>query len=496
MSILVCLSFILFSTKNCLDFWDHHSYIESIGYFGIIPLFFSLYAIAFARRNIFVRFFTWSAVIAALLSLEGFGQILYLLHIPVITSGEGDRIFYLVYLSGAILAGFGLIEFISTKSQKRNILSLSLFCTLFILVIAGPILANHSSPASIKTFIHNIQFAILILTTFLAGTAIYLLLRKKLALTGVLFMIFIAALTYFDLYRLGYRFLTFSNKKFLYPQMSISKFIQDASKNTLARNIGLTEPELGSYLNVYTVDTYNPLYLLRTAQLLQALQGKTNEKLPTGTNKYTVTKGEKTKYALDFLGVSLFVVDKDINPSTEFFNTPKFQGDLDPVYKDDRYAVYRNTKAHPRFNVYYETQQVKDDTQALNLLSQNSLDFRRKLITQDKLPIVLQEGRGSAQLLSSTLNTQQFTVTTDKPALFYISDAYFPGWTATVNNHVTKIYRANYTFRAVMVPKGTSTVKFNYKPTNFLLAEVISTTSALFLCLLWLMPFKRRSTNA
>src|SRR5438067_13472579 len=25
MSILVCLSFILFLTKNCLDFWDHHS---------------------------------------------------------------------------------------------------------------------------------------------------------------------------------------------------------------------------------------------------------------------------------------------------------------------------------------------------------------------------------------------------------------------------------------------------------------------------------------
>lgn len=451
------------------------SYIETSGYFGIIPLYFCLYAIYFARKNIFVKFFAGVFIVAILLSLKGVGQILYTLKAPLLTSGSGGRIFYLVHFSGAILSGFGLTEFLNTKDKKKIMISIFALVLVFILIVGSTAITKKSSD-SVKTFFANVQFSILILTTFSLGVATYILLKRKILFAGIVFSVFVVGLTYFDLFRLGYRFLTFSNEKFLYPDMNVTRYVRDSSRDTLARNIGLVEPELATYLNVYTIETYNPLYLLGNGKLLDALQGKTDEELPV--NKYFVTKGdEKLKYALDFLGVSLVVTNKDSNPSIEFFGNPNFQNSFELIYKDDRYSVYKNADAYPRFGLYYDAQLEENDEKALKLFSQRSVDFRKELLVNERLPIELEEGTGSAKMLSSNLNTQRFAVNSDKPGLFYISDAYFPGWRAEVNGEETKIYRTNYNFRSILVPQGESTIEFSYVPSGFRLGILISLVS-------------------
>lgn len=45
------------------------------------------------------------------------------------------------------------------------------------------------------------------------------------------------------------------------------------------------------------------------------------------------------------------------------------------------------------------------------------------------------------------------------------TDAYYPGWRATVNDEAVPVYRANVMFRAVEVPQGESTVVFEFVPT-------------------------------
>lgn len=450
-------------------------YIETSGYFGIVPLFFCLYAILFSRKNLFVKFFTGVFLISILLSLQGIGQILYILKIPLLTSGEANRIFYLVLFSGSILSGFGFAQFFNEKNHRRNILSLAAFFFTFILIVGSTAIIK-SFNGSPNTFIHNIRFSALVLAIFSAGTIFYLLFKRKLLFSGILFLVFVLFLTYFDLFRLGYRFLTFSNEKFLYPDMNVIKYVREASKDSLARNIGLAEPELATYLNVYTIETYNPLYLIKSAQLLQALQKKTNDPLPV--NKYFVTnKTEKLKHALDFLGVSLVVIDKNANPSIELFNSSKFQTNFEEIFRDDRYIVYKNLSSYPRFQLYYDFQVAKNDQEALMLLDKEAVDSREKLIVEEDLPINLEHGTGSAKLISSTLNSQVFKAKTDKPAIFYISDTYYPGWTAKVNNKDSKIYKANYNLRAVLIPSGESLIEFSYLPSNFYLALVLTALS-------------------
>ncbi len=453
-------------------------YIETSGYFGIVPLFFCLYAMVFGRKHAMVRFLAVVFWVAVLLSLNGIGQILLVLRVPLLTSGEAGRIFSLTLFSGALLSGFGMVEFFRPHAGKRQWMSIGIFVVLFALAVGSQAIVAKSN----ALFLRNIRFSVGILGGFVLVMAVGLLVKRKVAGVKNIIVLAILGLTFFDLYRLGYRFLTFSNEKFLYPNTQVIQYIHDASSSTLARTYGQIEPELGTYLNVYSVDTYNPLYIERTGRLMQALQGKLQEPLPV--NKYLVAlKRKELKPAFDFLGVSLIITEKDADPSIEYFGSTDFQKDFRLVHKDDRYAVYQNTTAFPRFGLYYHIQEVSTDQTALQLLAADVYDLRQTLILEDPLPIRLEEGTGSAKLVRADANAQEFSVTTDKPALFYISDTYFPGWKATVNKDPTTIYRANYNFRAVVVPSGESSVSFTYVPSNFWIGVAISAVSLTLLLL-------------
>lgn len=52
--------------------------------------------------------------------------------------------------------------------------------------------------------------------------------------------------------------------------------------------------------------------------------------------------------------------------------------------------------------------------------------------------------------------------------LYFVSDTYYPGWKAYVNGIETKIYQADFAFRAIEVPKGVYDVKMLYLPESFL----------------------------
>jgi len=449
-------------------------YIETSGYFGIVPLFFALFAIFFARKSIFVKFFTLVFIICILFSFKYIGSIIYFLKIPLITSGSGGRIFMLVLFSGAMLSGFGLSEFIKNKNNKNKILSLIIFVIFFAGVVFLKIF-NLDNQDLIKEFIHNIKFSVISISIFSLVTFFYLILRKKIKIADMLFAILVIFIAFVELFIFGYRFLTFSNTKFLYPETGVVKFAREYSKNSLSRIYGLAQPEIPTFLNLYSVDTYNPLYLEKTATFLQFLQKKQDKKL-SEDNKYFLTYQERSKEVLDFLGVYLIVGNKDGNPSIDNFLTSKYEGSFNEIYQDDRYKIYLNKDTFPRFYLVYKYE-IKSDKDTLLQLSKSISSFREKVILNEKIPITLKSGTGSATLVDSNINYQKFRVNTTEPAIFYISDTYYPGWSAKINDVYTKLYRANYNFRAIVVPKGDLLVEFSYIPSNFRLSIVLSLVS-------------------
>ena len=243
----------------------HSGYIESSGYFGIIPLFFALYACINARKNTYVRFFVCTALIALLFSMNGIAQILFFLHIPVITSGYGSRMFSMVLFSGAILSAFGFAAFVKEGSSVQKIRALVLYLLFIGACFALGIAGVHWN-AVFGVHLSNIKFQVAGILVFTASVFGYLFLPKYFSGKKIVFILLVLILTYSDLFRMGYRFLTFSNTKFLYPETPIVSFVRaDESKN-LGREYGLTEPEVDTALGVYGTETYNPLFPLQNYQ--------------------------------------------------------------------------------------------------------------------------------------------------------------------------------------------------------------------------------------
>ncbi len=67
-----------------------------------------------------------------------------------------------------------------------------------------------------------------------------------------------------------------------------------------------------------------------------------------------------------------------------------------------------------------------------------------------------------------------FDLALQAPAIFVLSDTYYPGWRAYVDGVEQPIYRANHAFRAVFLPAGARRLEFAFRPRTVALGGLIS----------------------
>jgi hypothetical protein len=85
------------------------------------------------------------------------------------------------------------------------------------------------------------------------------------------------------------------------------------------------------------------------------------------------------------------------------------------------------------------------------------------------------EGREKAvEFVSESNNRLRLLIKTSENTFFVLNDTYFPGWKAFVDGQETKIHRADYAFRAILLNTGTHQVEFIYDPLSFKIGAVMS----------------------
>lgn len=82
----------------------------------------------------------------------------------------------------------------------------------------------------------------------------------------------------------------------------------------------------------------------------------------------------------------------------------------------------------------------------------------------------------------------------DVATLLVLTDTFYPGWKAFVDDTKTEIYRANYSFRAVVVPAGTHAVRFIYDPLSVRVGLFVTIGSLVFYVFIVLWYLARRGT--
>ena len=176
-----------------------------------------------------------------------------------------------------------------------------------------------------------------------------------------------------------------------------------------------------------------------------------------------------------------------------FGSPPPDPGLFELVYSNE-ITIYRNNACVDQTLPVFDYEVERNPAAILTRVRSGSFDPRRILLLEKepeppaapaKNPDATVDPDASVRITSYEPDEMRIEASLPRPGFLLLLDTYFPGWSATVNGQPTRIYRADYTFRAVWLPAGKAEVLFSYRPTSFRLGLVLSLASLLALGATW-----------
>ncbi len=191
---------------------------------------------------------------------------------------------------------------------------------------------------------------------------------------------------------------------------------------------------------------------------------------------YRWAVGERGGPLYNLLGIKYVLASKGKPPGDER---------LVPVYTaNPEIDVYLNTAALPRAFLVYRSQVVPDHAAAWQAIHAPEFDpmetvvLEREQVGDWRLEIgdcALRIAEGShVSFVRYGLNEVELAVRTPVSGYLVLSDVYYPGWRATVDGVPAEVLRANYVFRAVLLPPGEHTVMMEFVPWTWRVGLAVS----------------------
>jgi hypothetical protein len=149
---------------------------------------------------------------------------------------------------------------------------------------------------------------------------------------------------------------------------------------------------------------------------------------------------------------------------------------LRSVFENVDVRVFENMLVYPRA---YFSERVRSDMDPRSVLRQVTapgFDGRRDALVETTDPPTVQPSNTPAVAEATRVSPTELRVTTHtaQQRFLVVSEMYFPGWRAYVDDVETPIFRTNYLFRGVVVPAGQHVVRFVYRPASVLAGAAVS----------------------
>ena len=143
-----------------------------------------------------------------------------------------------------------------------------------------------------------------------------------------------------------------------------------------------------------------------------------------------------------------------------------------------RAALYRNIAILPDDDVLARLKDPNHHPDGVILLSQESLSAgdQRLLVSIGTAP---SKNATPATITHYTSQYVRVEAQNDGPAILRLNDANYPGWVARVNGQNAPILKADYLFRAVILPPGANVVEFVYEPNSLWFGTAITTLAVM-----------------
>lgn len=170
------------------------------------------------------------------------------------------------------------------------------------------------------------------------------------------------------------------------------------------------------------------------------------------------------------------------------------------VYTGPDGVVYEVVNRNPRAFVVHQATVATTPADALVELERPSFDVRREVIlgsgdgASTSAAPAAPAGGSQVRWLDDRPNGVKLAVDSPAAGWLVLLDSWDPGWRATVDGRAAPVLRADFGFRAVRIPAGSSTVRLSYRPAPVFVGAAISavTTVAILAFLLGATIARRR----
>ncbi len=182
-------------------------------------------------------------------------------------------------------------------------------------------------------------------------------------------------------------------------------------------------------------------------------------------------------------GVSLL----DQRTGTHAALTMPADGQFRRVHSGD-VKIYQNLQSLPRAYAVGRALVAADDAASLALLDDPAFEPGDQVVLlADELAAAGQQeaaaglsGMAAGTVQISDYRPERVTVeaSLDAPGALVLADAWYPGWQVSIDGQPAPLLRANYLFRAVLLPAGQHRVQFEFRPASLRAGAAISLAAA------------------
>ncbi|MBI4062451.1 YfhO family protein [Candidatus Gottesmanbacteria bacterium] len=498
------------------DFWGNpgaYNYFAPLRYLqertiaiGISVFILALFSLSLRDRSGKTKF--WKIFTLISLSL-GFAiptsWIWYIARIPLLSVAQPARIFVLSTFGLCVLSAYGFDQVgraSSSKALKKVMLTLTVvFVFLWILVI-GFVIARALLPLQTMKNMNLIELIanvatissrnLLLSTVFFVATCLIILFVKQ---RRNVFILLITITGLWVVYSAN-KILYFSDRRYEYPVISPIAKLQELASLDRVWTYGdaYITRNIPSFYHLYSPEGYEALYSHRYGKLLYTLVtrgvltdviNRTDATLSETGQSEVMTNDQLRLRLMSLTGVKYLLEHK----SKEQPDRPaamRFPADLFGVaWEDDSWRIWEYKKVLPR--AFFVTNVIVEanDQKIIDALYNPLVDLRKTVILEETPPGFAGNVANDATVSITNYEPEkvELSVETQRDGLVFLSDAYDWGWKATVDRKETKIYRANFAFRAVPIPSGSHTILFEYKPLSFQIGVWTSVGSILIVCI-------------
>lgn len=440
--------------------WGPWQRVE-VGYIGILPLVLALLAL-FLRRDAPPRFLGLFAVIGLAFALGGFAILHGWLYQFVPGFGQlraPARFIVLFDFALAALAAFGfdyLLHALPRASEIvfKRIVRAAPWAFLLIAIPAGALaysnlILGQGQDAILFARIANATNALAFFILLFALSLTLILTRATRFFRAPVWATLALALIFFDLFSLGaYVDLSTDDPARVYDHPDAVAFFNSIggiyridARGTSVDNAWT--PDTAILYNLHDVGGDNPLVL-------------------ADFDRYWESLGSRSSALYDLLNTQFVIGRKNIALDRDKFRLA-YNGD--PALN-----IYENTRVLPRAFVVNDVRVVADKQAAFDAIHTDDFDPARTVVLEKAVngeKSTVHSQQSSVKIVGYGPNEIILEVDTPETGVLVLSEVYYPGWKAWVDNREVNVSRANFLFRAIELPAGSHRIRMLYDPPSF-----------------------------